>query len=151
MMIDHVNIVVRDLDAMIAFYQNVLGMEVTKYVTISGEWVERVVGLKGVIARVIYLGMETGPRIELIKYQSPEPLEAPDQGKPHTFGIRHMAFRVDDIDAQVARIRSAGVKTFADVQTVPDAQVKYQGGVRKRLAYFHDPEGNLLEFCEYKA
>ena len=30
-------------------------------------------------------------------------------------------------------------------------QVTYAGGVRKRLVYFHDPEGNLLELCEYKA
>jgi len=26
----------------------------------------------------------------------------------------------------------------------------YAGGVRKRLIYFADPEGNLLELCEYR-
>jgi hypothetical protein len=37
------------------------------------------------------------------------------------------------------------------VQSVPDSQVTYAGGVRKRLVYFRDPEGNLLELCEYRS
>ena len=41
------------------------------------------------------------------------------------------------------------VRVFSVIQTVPDSQVTYAGGVRKRLVYFHDPEGNLLELCEY--
>lgn len=154
MMIDHVNIVVRDLDRMMAFYGQVLGLKITKDAMISGDWIEAVVGLKEVNARVIYLSppeAETGPRVELIKYLSPACLDAPNQGEPHTFGLRHMAFRVDDIDAAAARLRDADVKVFGDVQQVPDSQVTYQGGVRKRLIYFHDPEGNLLEFCEYKS
>ena len=32
----------------------------------------------------------------------------------------------------------------------PDTQVTYAGGIRKRLVYFHDPEENLLELCEYR-
>ena len=43
-----------------------------------------------------------------------------------------------------------GAKVIGDVQQVPDEQVKYSGGIRKRLVYFHDPEGNLLELCEYR-
>ena len=62
-----------------------------------------------------------------------------------------MAFRVEDIDAAVARLRTAGVRFFSDaVQQVPDSQVTYAGGIRKRLIYFADPEGNVLELCEYK-
>ena len=39
---------------------------------------------------------------------------------------------------------------FSDVQSVPDSQVTYAEGVRKRLVYFRDPEGNILELCEYR-
>jgi len=42
------------------------------------------------------------------------------------------------------------VKFFSAVQSVPDSQVTYAGGMRKRLVYFRDPEGNVLEFCEYR-
>jgi catechol 2,3-dioxygenase-like lactoylglutathione lyase family enzyme len=62
-----------------------------------------------------------------------------------------MAFRVGDIDPVAGQLRDAGVKFLSDIQQVPDSQVTYAGGVRKRLVYFHDPEGNLLELCEYRS
>ena len=150
MQIDHVNLVVEDLDGMTAFYRDVLGLAVTKRVTITGPWVAATVGLDDVHADVVYLDFAVGPRIELIRYNRP-PLPRPvGVDKPNAPGIRHLAFRIDDIDQTTARLRAAGVKFFSDVQTVPDAQVTYAGGIRKRLIYFQDPEGNLLELCEYK-
>jgi len=149
--IDHVNIVVADLPKMVDFYGRVLGLREALRVTISGPWVERTVGLRDVTADCVYLEMANGPRVELLKYRSP-PAERPDElGTSNTPGLRHIAFRVDDIDAAVAKLREANVHFFSDVQDVPTSQVKYASGVRKRLAYFHDPEGNLLELCEYKA
>ena len=147
--IAHVNFVVEDMEAMTAFYCDLLGLKVTKEVTISGDWVERVVGLKGVEGWVRYLDLPNGPRVELIKYRSPEGTRPADLDKPNTHGLRHLAFRVEDIDAIGARLAERGLKFQGEVQTVPDAQVTYKGGVSKRLVYFHDPEGNLLELCEY--
>jgi len=148
--IDHINIVVKDLEGMIRFYRDVLGLKVTKQVTISGEWVDRTVGLTGAKGDVVYLDLPTGPRIELIRYLSPPGAHPVGLDRSNTAGLRHMAFRVDEIDAAVARLRDAGVQFLSDVQLVPDSQVTYAGGVRKRLVYFRDPEGNLLELCEYK-
>ena len=151
MLIDHVNLVVADLDAMTAFYRDVLGLAVTKRVTISGAWIGRTVGLGEVNADVVYLDFPLGgPRIELIRYNRPTVPRPPGVELPNAPGIRHLAFRIDDIHAAAARLQRAGVKLFSDVQTVPDSQVTYAGGVRKRLVYFQDPEGNLLELCEYK-
>ena len=151
MTIDHVNIVVSDLEPMVAFYRDVLGLKETKRVTITGDWVAATVGLREVHADVVYLDLASGPRIELIRYNRP-PLERPGNiDLPNAPGLRHMAFRIDDIDALVAKLSSAGVKFFSTIQTVPDTQVTYAGGVRKRIVYFKDPEGNLLELCEYKA
>lgn len=149
--IDHINLVVADLPRMVAFYRHVLGMTVTKEVTIGGEWIGRTVGLADVRAEVVYLDLPEGPRVELLHYLSPDALLAPGVDKPNALGLRHMAFRVADIDAAVAKLSAAGVDFFSDVQTVPDAQVTYAGGVRKRLVYFRDREGNILELCEYRA
>ena len=151
MQIDHVNIVVRDLEGMIAFYRDVLGLAVTRRVSISGPWIAATVGLDEVHADVVYLDFPTGPRIELIRYNHPAIGRPAALDRPNAPGLRHMAFKVDDIDAVTARLRAAGVRIFSDVQTVPDAQVTYAGGVRKRLVYFTDPEGNLLELCEYRS
>ena len=38
---------------------------------------------------------------------------------------------------------------FGEIQQVPATQVDY-ADVRKRLVYFRDPEGNLLELCCYE-
>jgi len=148
--IDHINIVVRDLAGMLQFYCDVLGLVLSKDVTISGPWIEKVVGLKDVEARVVYLELAEGPRIELIEYVSPKGDRPPNLGAPNTHGLRHMAFRVDDIDLAASKLREAGVELFSDVQLVSGEQVTYAGGVRKRLVYFRDPEDNLLELCEYK-
>jgi catechol 2,3-dioxygenase-like lactoylglutathione lyase family enzyme len=153
MQIDHVNLVVSDLEAMTTFYRDVLGLTVTKRVTISGEWIGRTVGLGDVHADVVYLDFPAAPpgsRIELIRYNRPSLHRPPNIDLPNAPGLRHLAFKVDDIDTAAARLHLAGVKLFSDVQTVPDTQVTYAGGVRKRLVYFQDPEGNLLELCEYK-
>ena len=150
MIIDHVNLVVQDLERMVAFYRDALGLKETKRVMITGSWVAATVGLPEVHADVVYLDFASGPRVELIRYNRPTIDRPAGVDRPNAPGLRHIAFKVDDIDATVARLRSAGVKFFADVQQVPDTQVTYAGGVRKRLVYFSDPEGNLLELCEYK-
>jgi catechol 2,3-dioxygenase-like lactoylglutathione lyase family enzyme len=149
--IDHVNIVVHDLPRMLDFYTRALGLREAMRVTISGEWIDRTVALRGAQAECVYLELPNGPRVELLKYLNPPASRPPELGTSNTPGLRHMAFRVDDIDAAVARLREADVTFFSGVQDVPTSQVTYAGGVRKRLVYFHDPEGNLLELCEYKA
>lgn len=148
--IDHVNLVVSDLARMLAFYRDVLKLTVTKQVTISGDWIGKTVGLSDVRAEVVYLELSSGPRIELIQYISPEAIKVIGVDRPNALGIRHLAFRVDDVDAIAKELREAGVELFSAVQTVPDSQVTYAGGIRKRLVYFRDPEGNILELCEYK-
>jgi methylmalonyl-CoA/ethylmalonyl-CoA epimerase len=147
--IDHVNLVVNDLPAMIGFYRDILGLEVTRQATIRGSWIEAVTGLADVEADVVFLEMPEGPSIELLRYRTPRGSQPSDLGRSNTLGLRHLAFRVRNIDAMVASMRSAGVKFLGEVQQVPSAQVDY-ADVHKRLVYFHDPEGNLLELCCYE-
>jgi catechol 2,3-dioxygenase-like lactoylglutathione lyase family enzyme len=147
--IDHINIVVTDIEAMIRFYTELLGLKQSKRVTISGRWIDTTVGLTNSLADVVYLDLPSGPRLELLCYISPEGESPKDLGVSNTRGIRHIAFKVENIDQVVANLKSHAVQFFSEIQTVPDTQVSYAGGLRKRLVYFHDPEGNLLELCEY--
>ena len=124
MLIDHVNLVVQDLPGMTAFYRDVLGLKVTKEVTITGPWVAATVGLDDVHGDVVYLEFPTAPpgatRIELIRYNRPQLARPPNVDLPNAPGMRHLAFRVDDIDAAAARLHRAGVKLFSDVQSLLD-------------------------------
>ncbi len=70
-------------------------------------------------------------------------------GEPNTRGLRHFAFRVSDLDEIVAVLEKEGVELLGEMQKVPTTQVSY-GGVQKRIVYCRDPEGNLLEWCDYK-
>ena len=153
--IDHVNLVVQDLEAMTRFYTRVLGLIITNRVRISGPWVEEVVGLEGVglggvEADVVYLDLPDGPRVELIQYLGPSGRRPEGLELSNTPGLRHLAFRVADIDEVAAALRAGGIEPLSKVSQVPDEQVTYTGGVRKRLVYFRDPEQNLLELCEYR-
>jgi catechol 2,3-dioxygenase-like lactoylglutathione lyase family enzyme len=147
--IDHVNIVVEDLARMTAFYRDALGLRVIREVTIRGEWIEAITLLPGVEADVVYLQPPTGPPLELIAYRSPEGSRPDDLEKPNTKGLRHLAFLVDDLDGALDSVRAAGGEVLAPVQTVPTGQVEF-GARQKWIVYCRDPEGNLLEFCDYR-
>lgn len=147
--IDHVNIVVQDLPRMTAFYRDALGLEVVREVTISGDWIEAITLLPDVEADVVYLQPPSGPPLELIAYRSPEGSRPEGLEKPNTIGLRHLAFLVDDLEAAVELVRNAGGELLAPVQTVPTTQAEF-GTRQKWIVYCRDPEGNLLEFCDYR-
>jgi predicted enzyme related to lactoylglutathione lyase len=55
-------------------------------------------------------------------------------------GFGHMAFLVDDVDAALAAVRSAGGGAVGQISTT---EVKGVGSLR--VVYARDPEGNILE------
>ena len=146
--IDHVNIVVADLERAIRFYSDLLGLRRGFEVFLEGEWIETVTGLKGARARCVFMeGDDSSARLELLHYEVPTGQSLPASSAPHTRGLRHVAFMVEDLDALVARLRAAGVRVISEPVTVPFA-VADKG--RKRLCYFHDPDGTLLEAASYE-
>jgi len=147
---DHINIVVDDIDLMSHFYSNVIGLNVFNKARISGGWADRVVGLKGVEADVVILNGCDGPNIELIRYIAPEGTRQDQLTIPNTKGLRHIAFQVNDIHGVVDACARKGVRFHSEVQEVPTAQIPQEGNLKKRLVYFEDPEGTLLELCSYE-
>ena len=108
--IDHVNLVVEDLPRMMDFYRGLLGMRVIRQITIGGPWITTLTGLADVEADVVYLEPPSGPPVELIRYRTPEGSRPADLGAPNTPGLRHVAFRVADLEAAVAALRAAGTE-----------------------------------------
>ncbi|MFI5322283.1 MAG: VOC family protein [Thermodesulfobacteriota bacterium] len=148
--IDHINIVVTDLERGVWFYTELLGFKESKRAHLEGEWIESIVGLKGVVADVAFILAPSGePRIELLCYKTPKGEEIPMNSLANTIGIRHIALRVDDIYATAEKLKNAGVKLLGEPVTVPQEVVTHDAG-NKMLCYFHDPDGVLLEITEYK-
>jgi catechol 2,3-dioxygenase-like lactoylglutathione lyase family enzyme len=148
--VDHINIVVTDLERSVRFYTELLGFRKTREANLEGEWIDRIVGLRGVKARAVFIVAPAGePRIELLAYETPAGEAFAENSRANTIGLRHIAFRVDDMVATVGRLRAAGVTVFSDPVRVPTGVVQHDAG-DKTLVYFLDPDGVILELAEYK-
>jgi catechol 2,3-dioxygenase-like lactoylglutathione lyase family enzyme len=148
--IDHINIVVADLGRSVRFYTEGLGFRLVKEASLEGEWIDRIVGLKGVQGRVAYVVAPAGePRIELLCYNAPRGDDPAANRLANTVGLRHIALRVDDIAATVAKLRAAGAEFFGEPVRVPAGVVRHDAG-EKTLVYFLDPDGVILELAQYR-
>lgn len=76
-----------------------------------------------------------GCELELFsgKYNPPRP------SYPEALGLRHLAFRVEDMDAAVRELNEKGV------DTEPVRMDQFTG---RRMTFFHDPDGLPLELHE---
>ena len=148
--IDHLNIVVTDLERSVKFYTEILGFEKINTVHLEGEWIDSIVGLKGVNADVAFIVAPEGePKVELLCYKSPKSDSIPANSLSNTIGLRHIALRVNDIWASYEKLKDSGVKILSEPIAVPST-LQAQNPVRKTLFYFYDPDGVLLELAEYK-
>jgi catechol 2,3-dioxygenase-like lactoylglutathione lyase family enzyme len=136
---DHVGIVVDDLEAATEFFVE-LGMVLDGKATLGGDWVDRIIGLKGVQSDVAYLKAPNGDAaLELSKFLSP-PSQGESSGQPaNTRGLRHISFLVDDIDVTVAGLRARDVELVGEV-------VRYENIYR--VCYVRGPEGILVELAQ---
>ncbi|MGK5684232.1 VOC family protein [Actinoplanes sp. URMC 104] len=137
---DNVLIVVEDLDAVIAFFEE-LGMELEGRGPIEGDWAERVIGLRDVRQDVAMLRVPGAPgRIELARFHRPQPITPdPADAPANTLGIRRVMFAVDDIDDTVARLRRHGAELVGEL-------VQYENVYR--LCYVRGPEGIVVGLAE---
>ncbi len=135
--VHHIAIGVPDIEAGLDFYRDVLGFAVEwrSEVSADNEKAGATVGLPGFEAR---MAMLKGPdiRIELWQYTVPAPRDR--RGDPPDLGYPHMALAVEDIEAEYARLSSAGM-------TFVGAPVDF--GTQKAI-YGRDPFGNIIELLE---
>jgi len=147
--VDHINLVVTDLDRSVHFYTELLGLKETRRARLTGGWIEAIVGLKDVTADVVFVQPEGGgPRLELIHYLHPAGTSHDNNSAPNTIGLRHIAFQIDDMAATRARLEGAGVHFFGPPVEVPGGVVEHDDG-HKSLCYFLDPDRVLLELAAY--
>lgn len=137
--LENIGIVVEDLAAVKAFFVD-LGMEEAGGTEVSGEWVDRCVGLEDVRCEIAMLQVADGNgQLELMQFKSPAAHPGVTDAAPNTLGIRRIAFTVDDVDAAVAKVRDRGLELLGEV-------VRY--GDMFRLCYVRGPEGIIVMLAE---
>ena len=137
---DHVSVVVDDLEAAIAFFVE-LGMELEGKMPVEGRWVDRVVGLDDVRVEIAMMRTPDGQgRIELTKFHTPTAVRAgPENAPPNMLGIRSIMFAVDDVENVIARLRTHGADLVGEVDQYEDIY---------RLCYVRGPEGIIVALAE---
>jgi catechol 2,3-dioxygenase-like lactoylglutathione lyase family enzyme len=139
--IDHINVVVSDLQEAKKFFLN-LGFEEVTSSHLSGEELSRVTGLPNIEAEFFGLSLPgSHTNIELIQYFSPIGGRDPDLSRANQLGFRHIAFEVDDIETEVKRLKANGVQFQSNIQV--------WGKTGKKLVYCYGPDGIILEFAQY--
>ncbi len=137
---DHVSIVVADLEAAKAFF-TALGMELEGEQQVEGPWVDAVSGLHN--ARVDIAMMRTPDghnKLELTMFHTPNAIRGESQDAPaNTLGLRSIMFAVDDIDDTIERLRPHGGELVGTLE-------QYENFYR--LCYMRGPEGIIVALAQ---
>ena len=138
---DHLTIVVRDLERAKAFFA-VLGFKEAMSVVIAGEPFASYMGVAGIEADHVTLVLEhVSPRteIQLLHYRHPDPLPDPHIRDLHKLGMNHICFAVDDIEAEVGKLKSHGFATRNEIMDFHS----------RKLVFIEGPEGVTIELSQW--
>jgi catechol 2,3-dioxygenase-like lactoylglutathione lyase family enzyme len=136
----HTAVTVHDLDAMVRFYTEVIGLRVLMEVDSVAPPTGDHTGVAGARRKLVFVGFGDGHRIELVHYIDP-PASA-GHFRQHQLGAMHVCFRVSDLAATHARLSGAGVRFLTE------PKFREMEGKRIGAVYAQDPEGNWIEFLE---
>lgn len=136
---DHVGVVVEDLDAATAFFLE-LGMELEGRMPAEGPWVDRVVGLDGVSVEVAMVRTPDGhSKLELTRFRTPTATTAEPSAPANTIGLRRLMFAVDDIRDTVERLRAHGGELVGEIAQFEEMFL---------LCYLRGPSGIIVALAE---
>lgn len=127
--IEHIGIAVKDIQASNALFADLFGEEAYKMETVESE---------GVSTSFFQVGPN---KIELLEATNPDsPIAKFIEKKGE--GIHHIAFEVDDIEAEITRLTEKGFKM---IHTTPK-----KGADNKLIAFLHPKATNgvLIELCQ---
>jgi lactoylglutathione lyase len=124
--LEHVGLMVKDMDRSIAFYEEIVGMRL----------LGRLGHTDGVI-QLAFLGFGALEETELELIQGYND-NLPQEGKVH-----HFAITVDDIEEEFARMKQLGVPLIdQEITTLPNGW---------KYFFFHGPDEEWVEFFQRNA
>ena len=133
----HVCIVVHNLDTALKFYRDVLGLKVSKIVTVKGRYPQTALNMKKVILTYVKMRSQnqtkySPPIFELHYFVSPKILPKA--------GYNHISFTVKELEDEYRRLSILGVKFISRPIKATDGNTK--------VCFAYDPDKNLIEFVE---
>lgn len=121
--IDHVGVMVRDIERSIAFYQEIVGMKlIDKFTHSDGH----------MVLAFLSFGSHGETELELIQGYNDN---LPEEGKVH-----HFAVTVENIQEEFERIKGLDVRLIDEEITILPNGYRY--------FFFHGPDGEWVEFFQ---
>jgi methylmalonyl-CoA/ethylmalonyl-CoA epimerase len=129
MKIEHIGIAVKDLEKSNDLFAKLLGMPHYKIEAVESEMVQTSFFKAG------------DSKIELLEASNPDSAISKFVEKRGE-GIHHLAFAVDDIEKEIARLKAEGFQ--------PASQKPFRGADNKLVFFFHPKSTNgiLIELCQ---
>jgi catechol 2,3-dioxygenase-like lactoylglutathione lyase family enzyme len=141
--VDHTSFTVCDVEKSVAFYRDLLGMELVSLAERDPAFAEKVTGIPGAHLKIAYLRAPGGYYLELIQYLSPPGTKL--DTRTHNVGSAHLAFRTEDLPRMYAALNARGVPFKSPPIEVPAGPNKGNLAV-----YCTDPDGITLEFIQIR-
>ncbi|MCO6450827.1 MAG: VOC family protein [Caldilineales bacterium] len=144
----HFSFTVSDIEQSIAFYRDVLGMRLVHEQEQANEYTRKFVGYPDAHLKVAQFAIaakqspRSGHILELVQYVAPKGVKV-DTATPNP-GTAHLAFEVDDIHAEFARLKGLGVRFRSETPIAIEAGIN-KGGY---TCYFLDPDDITLEIIQ---
>ncbi|ADD03787.1 glyoxalase domain protein [Natrialba magadii ATCC 43099] len=134
----HVGITVDDLDTVLPFYRDVLGLSVVDEFSVAGDELATAIDVADASGTFVHLeGQDgNGSRIELVSFE-PAARDAPAAGLNQP-GATHIGLQVGDLDSFYANLDDE-VTTLSEPRTTDSGTT---------ILFLRDPEGNLVEVLE---
>jgi len=140
--IHHTSFTVADLERSLAFFRDLLGLEVLFVREVRDGYFGRIVGLPGCVVKAALLRLPGGSHhIELFQYF--EPAGQSYQPRPCDPGSSHLSFLVDDLPELHRKLHGKGVDFTSEPVLITAGPNRGGYGV-----YLRDPNGILVELFQ---
>lgn len=136
----HMGITVENLEESVAFYRDVVGLELlpeSSDLEISGKWFDELTENDGAKLRVSHLDL-AGVQLQLVEYTAAGGGRLPLKHK--MIGNPHLCIDMQNIAERHAALLAEGRYRVSPIVTIADTSI--------RSFYVTDPNGVLVEFIE---
>ena len=139
---NHSGFVVKDIDAMVAFYRDTLGLSVMREVDSVAPPEGDHTGIPGARRTLVFVGKHGGEHVlELVHFIDPPSPEG--HLHRHQLGAAHICFDVTDLAELAEKLKAEGIRFITD-----PIFHNTEDGKRRGICYIMDPEGNYVELIQ---
>jgi len=136
-MFRHVGIVVNDLQNMLHFYSEILGMDVISNEFEEGHFLNKILGYNDIKGDIIKLGKDNKTIVELLDFNKKEINSNKTLIKN---GFTHFAITVSNVDELYNKLLQNNFFVISNPQVSVNKKFK--------VCFCQDPEGNFIEIVE---